>query len=232
MVGLRRRQGAARVRRRLSIAWTATLTIASVSQPQHTAVTLRVLADADDSPLANAEVIDRTTGAHALTRETGEALVRLPVGGALELRVRQLRFAFVDLTLRRSDLRGEGAEPVIVRLTRIPFALPALTTTAASDCPPTDTLVRPLAFWALRQLREGAERYEAFRKVYPFRVAIERRTVVRTRTIVSPRVTVGKERTDSDRWGERNQPGAVVKCDPLGYSLSILFIATLGDPVF
>lgn len=138
------------------IAWVGFLAIVII--PQETTVILRVLAETDGSPLINAEVIDRTTGARALTRETGEARVRVPADGSLEVRVRQLGFAFADLTLRRETLRGNGAEPIVVRLTRIPFALPALTTTAARDCPPVDTRVRPLAFWALSQLREGAER--------------------------------------------------------------------------
>jgi hypothetical protein len=71
-------------------------------------VTIRVLADADGSALANAEVIDRGTGARALTRENGEARVRLPLQGELLLRVRQLGYAYLDLTLEWATLPGGG----------------------------------------------------------------------------------------------------------------------------
>ncbi|MDP1858236.1 MAG: hypothetical protein Q8K82_06180, partial [Gemmatimonadaceae bacterium] len=62
------------------IAWVGFLAIVII--PQETTVILRVLAETDGSPLINAEVIDRTTGARALTRETGEARVRVPADGS------------------------------------------------------------------------------------------------------------------------------------------------------
>jgi hypothetical protein len=195
-------------------------------------VTIRVLADADGSPLANAEVIDRGTGARALTRENGEARVRLPLQGELLLRVRQLGYAYLDLTLEWATLPGGGEEPVVVRLARIPFALPSVSTTAARDCPPIDDNVKPLALWALDQLREGAERYETFRQAYPFRVEIERNTVRRNRMGQVTRANRSRERGDSERWGDRYTPGAVVALHPLGFSVPILFVATLGDPAF
>ncbi len=193
---------------------------------------IRVLAEADSTPLANAEVIDVATGARALTREDGQARVRLPVGAALTIRVRQLGFAFVDLSLSRGDRVGREGEPVVVYLRRVAFALPALTTTAASDCPPVDAEMRPLAFWALEQLREGAERYESFRKAYPFFVQVERRTVQRPRADQPPRVRVGTERGESGAWGDRYVPKEVVQLHSIGFSVPILFIATLGDKVF
>lgn len=106
-----------------------------------------------------------------------------------------------------------------------------MATVTSRACPPIDEDVRPLALWALDQLREGAERYETFRKAYPFRVEIQRRTVVRT-GVATPRVTVSRERGDSERWGERYVPGGVVELGSLGFTVPILFVATLGDPAF
>lgn len=194
--------------------------------------TIRVLSEADSTPLPNAEVIDLATGARALTREDGQARVRLPGRGALTVRVRQLGFAFTDLSLSRADRQGRELEPVVVYLRRVAFALPALTTTAATDCPPVDPGMRPLAFWALEQLREGAERYESFRKAYPFFVQVERRTVQRVRAGEPPRVRVGTERGESGAWGDRYVPKGVVQLHGLGFSVPILFLATLGDKVF
>jgi len=202
------------------------------ARPQELLVTIRVLAAGDASPLANAELIDRTTGSRAFTRESGEARVRVLVDQSVELRVRQLGFAFVDLTLRHAELRQRADTVVVVRLDRIPFALPTHTTSAARGCPAVDPQVAPLALWALALLREGAERYESFRKAYPFRVEIERRTLDRSRPFPPPAVRATRERAESGSWGERYQPGRVVEVHSLGYSVPILFIATLGDPVF
>lgn len=199
---------------------------------QEVTVVVRVRAEADESPLANAEVIDRATGTRALTRESGEARVRVFPDRALELRVRQLGFSYRDVTLLHASLRGGGRDTIDVRLARIPFALPAVETTAARDCPAVPPDAAPLAFWALGQLREGAERYESFRKAYPFRVTSARVTSVRTAPDRPARATRQLERTDSDRWGDRYAPGAIVQRTPFGYSLPILFISTLGDPRF
>ncbi len=205
--------------------------VAARRNVQERLVTIRVVADADDTPLANAEVIDRSTGARALTRENGEARVRIPSSGVLLLRVRQLGFAYLDLDLEQGTLPSEGDAPLRIRLKRIPFALPPVATVTSRACPPIDDNVRPLALWALDQLREGAERYETFRKAYPFRVEIQRRTVVRT-GVATPRVTMSRERGNSDRWGERYVPGGVVELRSLGFTVPILFVATLGDPAF
>ena len=210
------------------------LAVASVSaarDPAQAPVVIRVLSDADDAPLANAEVIDRRTGSRALTRENGEARVYVPDAGSVTVRVRQLGFAFVDLQLQRATLPPAG-EAVVVRLTRIPFALPTVSTTTARDCPPVEATARPLALWALAQLREGAERYETFRKAYPFTIDIERRTVRRNRFAGTRNDNQYRQRGSSDNWGERYVPGQVVQVDPVGFSVPILFLSTLGDPAF
>lgn len=197
-----------------------------------TTVAVRVLAADSDSPLVNAEVIDRSSGVRALTRETGVARVRVFPDRPLEIRVRQLGFAYVDLTLRHDRLTGDGRDTVVVRLNRVGFALPAVTTTAARDCPLLDAATAPLAYWSLEQLQEGAARYESFRRSYPFRVTNERRTSEQARPDARPRETRSTERNNSDAWGERYRPGQVVRFGSLGYSIPILFIANLGDAEF
>lgn len=201
-------------------------------RPAQAPVVIRVLSDADDSPLANAEVIDLRTGHRALTRENGEARVYLPDEGSVTVRVRQLGFAFADLQLQHASLPGGGAAPVVVRLTRIPFALPPVSTTTARDCPAVADSARPLALWALSQLREGAERYETFRKSYPFEVDIERRTVRRNRAANTQSDQRHRERGRSEEWGDPYLPGQVVQLHTIGFSVPILFLSTLGDPTF
>lgn len=201
-------------------------------RPLQAPVVVRVLAAADDAPLANAEVIDRRTGARTLTRENGETRVYVPAEGSVTVRVRQLGFAFADLQLQRATLPGGGAEPVIVRLARIPFALPGITTTTARDCPPVADSARALALWALTQLREGAERYETFRKAYPFAVDLERRTVSRNRLGGTQYDNQFRQRGTSDDWGDPYVPGNVVRIERIGFSVPIFFVAAFGDHAF
>lgn len=186
----------------------------------------------DDTPLVNAEVIDRGTGARALTRDRGTAQVHVTRADALSLRVRQLGFAFVDRTLDLGEILQGGADTIHVRLQRVAYALPSVSTTTARDCPAVDASTRPLTLWALGQLREAAERYESFRKSYPFRIVLERRTSRRRGPDTTFALSIQRERGESSQWGDRYQPGEVVRVEPLGYSLPILFIATLGDARF
>ncbi len=203
------------------------------SRPQQERlVVVHVVDGADDAPLVNAEVIDRSTGARALTREQGTARVRVLRADSLALRVRQLGFAFVDLVLRYDELRLAPTDTIHVRLQRVAYALPSVSTTTARDCPAVDASTRPLAIWALGQLREAAERYESFRKSYPFRIVMERRTSRRRGADTTFVLSSQRERGESSQWGDRYEPGQVVRVEPLGYSLPILFIATLGDPRF
>lgn len=192
---------------------------------------VRVTDAGDEAPLVNAEVIDRASGIGHLTREAGTVRIRMPRADTLALRVRQLGYAFTDLVVRARELRGE-ADTVHVRLARVAYALPSVSTTTARDCPAVDAAARPLAIWALGQLRESAERYEAFRKAYPFRVELERRTSRRRRPDAAFSESRQRERGESSEWGDRYRPGEVVRIEPLGYSLPILFIATLGDARF
>lgn len=198
---------------------------------QERVVIVRVIDAAESAPLVNAEVIDRTTGIGHLTRESGTTSIRMPRADSLALRVRQLGFAFVDLVVRAGELRESG-DTVTVRLERVAYALPSVSTTTARDCPAVDPSSRPLAIWALGQLRESAERYESFRKAYPFRVVMERRTSRRRGPDTTFALTSQRERGESDRWGDKYEPGGVVRMEPLGYSLPILFIAALGDGRF
>ncbi len=194
-------------------------------------VIVRVVDAAEHLPLVNAEVIDRTTGVGHLTRETGTTSIRMPRADSLALRVRQLGFAFADLVVHANEQRVTG-DTVTVTLERVAYALPSVSTTTARDCPPVDPDARPLALWALGQLRESAERYESFRKVYPFRIETERRTSRRRGVDTTYALTSHRERGESAQWGEKYQPGAVVRVEPMGYSLPIIFIATLGDARF
>lgn len=182
-----------------------------------------VRADADARPLQNAEVMVTGTNDRRFTNTNGVAVLRI-ASTARMLRVRQIGFAFRDVAIPPADT-------VEVRLVPIPFALPTVSTRAASACDGITPTDGALEAWALSQLREGAERYESFRKAYPFEVTQMRRTVSAPRS-KQERVRDARERVSSGRWGERYQRGMVVQEGPLGFSVPILFLATLGDSAF
>ncbi len=215
---------------RLAVLFLLSLLCAHSSAAQTVPVVIRVLSE--DGPLANAEVIDHRSGGRALTRSSGEATVQVNRAFALSLRVRQLGFAYQDLTLLHSDLLGDGRDTVVVRLQRTAFAIAPVTTTVASDCPRIGAEDVPLAFWALSQLREGAERYASFGAAYPFRVTLKRTTSVQWPGDAKPSVRESRDRVESSRWGERYSPASVVSSDERGFSVPILSVRALGDPAF
>lgn len=182
-----------------------------------------VRADADSRPLQNAEVFVIGTNDRRFTNASGIAVLRIG-SVAQTIRVRQIGFAFRDVAV-------PAADTVEVRLVPIPFALPTVRTRAASACDGITPADGALEAWALSQLREGAERYESFRKAYPFEVTQMRRTVSAPRS-KQERVRDMRERVSSARWGERYERGMVVQEGPLGFSVPILFLATLGDSAF
>ena len=117
----------------------------------------------DDTPLVNAEVIDRGTGARALTRDRGTAQVHVTRADALSLRVRQLGFAFVDRTLDLGEILQGGADTIHVRLQRVAYALPSVSTTTNSE---------KLVFVSSRVTRGWQPTLDNYKKSYPNRAAM------------------------------------------------------------
>lgn len=183
---------------------------------QQRTLTVRVVDGTTQIPLPNAEIIDRVTGARRFTNASGEAF--MPRGaGELALRVRQLGFQFIDRVIPFS------ADTATFSLTRVAYVLPVVHTTAVNACASvTDSATTLLSAAVLAQLRVGAERYEQFRRAYPFRVRLERRTgdVTPTGDVRPRRATVETEH--SDRWGERYRPRRIVEPVPFGFTVPIL----------
>jgi hypothetical protein len=79
----------------------------------------------------------------------------------------------------------------------------SVVTTATDRCDEdVDSLARQLSVPALEHLRLGAERYEAFRRAYPFRIRQERRTITLDSVGKPRRVRQADERARSEDWGE------------------------------
>ena len=218
--------------------WIATLISAAViggwytdARQQTPVLVVRVRESTSGRPLPNAEVIDLESNARRFTNADGEARLAWPAAGRLRLRVRQLGFQFVDRDLTRASERG-AADSVTFALERVAYTLPDVATKEAGCSTDADATTKALAVLALGQLSMGAERYEAFRRAYPFEIRQKRRTIRFNLNGTARQITENTEEAHSKDWGERYAPGKVVDRSSRGFSVPLLFIAALADPVF
>jgi hypothetical protein len=192
---------------------------------------VRVLEDGSAKPLPNAEVIDLGSGLGRFTNSDGVARLPWPPSAPLRLRVRQLGFKPVDRVI--DEHRDSfSTDTVTVLLERVVFALPPIVSRETQRCDATDSAATFRAFPALEQLRLGAERYERFRNVHPFRVEVERRTVTLNGDGKPKSVRRNTGEADALEWGDPYLPGQLIRREPLGFSVAILFLATLADSSF
>ena len=201
----------------------------------HTAATLivRVLDDASGRPLMNADVIVVSTGEHRFTSEQGEARLPWPADGRLHLRVREIGYRFADSVVVRPQASPATTDTVTFALTRVAYNLHAVSASAEHHCASDgDSASRLLSASVLEQLRLGAERYAAFRDAYPFRVRVLRRTVKIGTDGKASNTKQGIETAWSETWGQPYEPDRVVQQVAGGFSVNILFIASLADPAF
>jgi hypothetical protein len=207
-------------------AWAAVAVLA-LDGGQPAARLVRVVDAASGRPLPNAEVTDLATERVRLT--DGEGAVRLtPTGdGVLRVRVRQIGYRPAQQTL------AVDADSATVALQRVTYLLPGVVATAPTGCgTPPDSVAR-LSAAVLEQLRAGAERYETFRRAYPFRVRMERRTAPLGPDGRPARIVRAVEESDDRSWGDTYRPGRVIEYDRRGnFFASILFLASLADPRF
>jgi len=197
------------------------------------ALLVKVIEAGSNQPLPNAEVIDLDASTHRLTNADGEARIEWPDHGRLRLRVRQLGFQFADRDLTRPADATAVVDTATFTLSRVAYTLPNVATRAAAKCAADgDAASRALAAVALGQLQMSAERYESFRKAYPFRIKQKRRTVHFNANGTARDVREGTEEEKSTQWGERYQPGRVIDRRANGFSVPLLFLSALADPVF
>ena len=160
------------------------------------------------------------------------ALVPWPSSGGLHLRVRQLGFRFGERQLTRQSDNDDVRDTADFVLTRLPHRLAQVTAIAANQCPmQPDSSAARLAAATLEQLQQGAERYDAFRAAYPFRVTVLQRTVlpgVRNR----PKVSEMTDDFASNEWGARYRPGRIVDAQSREINIDRLFLAALADTAF
>jgi hypothetical protein len=95
-----------------------------------------------------------------------------------------------------------------------------------------DSVSRELSMSELDQLKQAAEKYDQFRKVYPFEATVERRTAAVEPNGSVKRIVTAKEKFRSENW-ELYKPGDNLDDWGLGnFRMHLLLLSTLGDSVF
>ena len=197
--------------------------------PQPSSVTVTVIDASARYPLANADVIDLATGQHRITDERGQARLPWPADGQLRLRVREVGYKPVQRTLHRDSVSGPATT---IEMSKVAYVISPVKTT--SNCVTTDDSASlALSVAVLEQLKQGAEKYAEFRRLYPFEAAVERRTARVPDNGLVKRIVRANEKFRSESWEVRYKPGDVVEYSRGGSFLApILFLSTIGDSIF
>jgi len=95
-----------------------------------------------------------------------------------------------------------------------------------------DTARLDLSEMALGQLKQAAEKYNEFRRAYPFEANIERRSALVPPSGDVKRIVVANERFSSEKFESPYRPGDVIEHRWGEFTIPLLFISTLADSVF
>ena len=206
----------------------ATREPAGLGQPSTVLVT--VIDSSARYPLANADVIDMGTGQHRFTDESGRARLPWPGNGVLLLKVREVGYQPRQRTLRQSDESGATAT---FEMTRVAYVIsPIKATSHCSNSTAADSGSLDLSVSTLDQLKQGAQKYDQFRRHYPFEAKVERRTAAIPEKGDLKRIAVSTEEFKSDSWESEYRPGDIIQYYRGDFTVPLLFLSTLGDSVF
>ena len=195
---------------------------------QPSTVTITVIDAGARYPLVNADVIDLATGQRRFTDDRGEARLSWPSDGQLRLRVREVGYKPVQRTLQREKASDQATT---FAMSKVAYMIsPVL---ATSHCVTTeDSAAQALSVAVLDQLKQGAEKYNEFRRLYPFEASVERRTARVPESGPVKRIIRANETFRSETWDQAYRPGNVVKYGGGTFNAPIFFLSTLGDSVF
>ena len=199
-----------------------------VDRGQPAALVLTVIDSGARYPLANADVIDLESGQHRLTAESGRTRVMWPSDGQLRLRVRQVGYQPLQRTLHQANTPDGAATLAMSRVAYVISTVKALSHCSAPD----DSAAVDMSLAALDQLKQSAEKYDQFRRRYPFEATIERRTAAVPKAGDLKRIVVSKEKFRSEDWAGKYKPGDIIQFYYGEFTVPILFLSTLADTVF
>jgi hypothetical protein len=196
---------------------------------QQPPIVVTVVDDISRRPLANADVIELETGRHRLTNEEGRATLNWPAHGTLRLRIREVGYKPIERTLTLG--KDTTSLATTFGMSRVAYVIAPVQ--SQSRCVnDADSASRLLTVSVLEQLRQGAEKYQHFRRTYPFDLVIERRTA-ELRPHLPPKIRRERETFTSGSAETRYRPGRIVEDpDSPRFRLPILFLSNLSDPAF
>jgi hypothetical protein len=199
------------------------------AQSQQPSIAVITVVDSGASyPLVNADVLDLSTGQHRLTDERGQVRFTWPSDGLVRVRVRQVGYRPLQRTLRLSDsLNG----PITFAMNKVAYVISPVS--AISHCATAaDSGSLDLSLSELEQLRQAAEKYDQFRRLFPFEATVERRTAAVPSNGAVKRITAVKEKFRSENWQAPYKPGDIIEYERGDFTVPLLFLSTLGDSVF
>jgi hypothetical protein len=180
-------------------------------------------------PLVNADVIDLVTGQHRFTDEHGQARVQWPSGGELRLRVRQVGYQPRQQTLRQAN--GNSGVATFA-MSKVVYVISSVKSTSRCSTS-ADSASRDLSLAELDQLKQAAEKYDQFRRQFPFEATVERRTAAVEPNGSVKRIIAAKEKFRSENWEAPYRPGEIIEYEFGGnFTVPLLLLSTLGDSVF
>lgn len=179
-------------------------------------------------PLVNADVIDLNSGQHRLTDDQGQARLSWPRDGQMRVRVREVGYQPVQRTLRLADSLKAATT---FAMNKVAYVISPITST--SHCATVaDSVSLDLSMSELDQLKQAAEKYDQFRRLFPFEARVERRTAAIPTNGRVRRITSVKETFRSENWQAAYRPGDIIDYNRGDFTVPILFLSTLGDSVF
>jgi hypothetical protein len=117
-------------------------------------------------------------------------------------------------------------------MSRVAYVISPVKATSHCSNSAADSGSQDLSVSALDQLKQGAEKYDQFRRHYPFEATVERRTAAVPEQGDLKRIVVRTEKFRSDKWEGAYRPGDIVQYTSGGFTVPLLFLSTLADSVF
>jgi hypothetical protein len=194
---------------------------------QPDALTVIVIDSLSRMPLPNADIAELNGGQHRITDEGGRAYLSWPSNGKVRLRVREVGYQPRNETLEKSA----SAEAITFAMNKVAYVLSDVRATGRCSTQ-LDTTLLDVSVVALDQLKQSAEKFDEFRRSYPFEATVERRTAAVPEHGDIKRIYVASEKFRSDDWQTAYRPGDVIQRRLSGFSVPILQISTLADSVF
>jgi hypothetical protein len=196
---------------------------------QPSTITVTVIDALGRYPLGNADVIDLASGQHRITDEQGQVRLPWPNSAQLRVRVREVGYQPLERILQRATASPDSAT---FAMSKVAYVIAPVM--ATSHCATTgDSASLALSVAVLDQLKQGAEKYIEFRRLYPFEATVERRSALIPESGIAKRIIVDREKFRSENLDPKYRPGNVVQYKWDGSFLApILFLSTLGDSVF